>query len=78
MLHVADNHGEADDHLPPGKGDIDWPRVLADLTRISFSGALILEMSGHGAGDAQERLRDAQEARAFLQNLNEKKDGCNS
>jgi hypothetical protein len=31
MVHAHDNHGNGDEHLPPGKGYIDWSRVLTEL-----------------------------------------------
>ncbi|MDP8224385.1 MAG: sugar phosphate isomerase/epimerase family protein [Candidatus Lernaella stagnicola] len=30
-LHVHDNFGIDDDHLPPGEGNIDWPATLSTL-----------------------------------------------
>jgi sugar phosphate isomerase/epimerase len=30
-LHVHDNFGSADDHLPPGRGNIDWPATLSSV-----------------------------------------------
>ena len=32
-IHVSDNHGEWEDHLPPGTGVIDLKRTFADLRR---------------------------------------------
>ncbi len=42
-LHVNDNRGSSDDHLPPGQGKIDWPPWLDALRRSRFSGAFLLE-----------------------------------
>lgn len=41
--HVHDNEGRADSHKPPGEGTIDWPAWFATLTRIGYSGPIMLE-----------------------------------
>ena len=28
-VHIHDNHGEKDEHLPPYEGSIDWPAAIA-------------------------------------------------
>lgn len=43
-IHLHDNHGESDEHLVPGDGTIDWPRVVHTLDRIGFDGTAILEV----------------------------------
>ncbi len=47
-LHLHDNHGELDEHLVPGEGNVDWPRVLGVLEDIGFSGTAVLEMRQSG------------------------------
>jgi len=42
-LHLHDNHGDRDDHLLPGEGTVDWPRMLGVLENIGFSGTAVLE-----------------------------------
>jgi len=42
-VHLHDNHGESDEHLIPGEGTIDWPRVLRTLEEIGFTGTAVLE-----------------------------------
>lgn len=69
MMHAADNHGEGDDHLPPGKGDIDWARIVEALSRIGFMGPIILELSGREGDDPQARLHEAVEARHYIREL---------
>lgn len=64
MLHVNDNRGDRDDHLPPGEGHIDWPFLVRQLIRWRFEGPLILELAGQGSPD--EILRRAREARTRL------------
>jgi sugar phosphate isomerase/epimerase len=51
LLHLNDNHGAYDDHLPPGEGAIDWPAVIAGLRQAAYAGVLMLEVAGR-ADDA--------------------------
>lgn len=68
MLHANDNAGRWDQHLPPGKGGLDWKRLISRLADLSFRGGIILELaSTTGGGSAQALLREAQQARVFLQ-----------
>jgi sugar phosphate isomerase/epimerase len=67
MVHASDNLGKGDDHLPPGKGTIDWDGLLAHLARIEFAGTLILELSGRQP--QSEVLAEAQQARRFLREI---------
>jgi len=45
-VHVSDNDGESDQHLPIGDGGIDWSRVMALLRGIGFSGWVVVESYG--------------------------------
>jgi sugar phosphate isomerase/epimerase len=47
-LQGSDNRGHTDDHLPPGDGVIDWPRVLLSLERAGYTGVFMLEVAGNG------------------------------
>ena len=64
-LHLHDNLGErlsngrilidADRHLAPGEGVLDWPAIVAALADVRYQGPLALELSGrvhHRAGRA--------------------------
>jgi sugar phosphate isomerase/epimerase len=42
-VHLADNHGEHDDHLAPGEGTIDWPVLLRAIAATGFRGPYVLE-----------------------------------
>ena len=42
-MHVSDNHGAMDQHLPVGDGSIDWGRVVRATKGIGFSGWLVVE-----------------------------------
>ncbi len=67
MLHVHDNQGKCDDHLPPGEGDINWPAFFEALSAIPFRGEMVLEVAGNG--DPFQLLERARQSVAFLKNL---------
>lgn len=69
VIHVNDNLGSSDDHLPPGKGCINWNRVLFELSETNFHGGLILELSGSRALDMKDTLQEARQSRLFLRNI---------
>lgn len=66
MVHASDNRGHGDDHLPPGDGEIDWPRFLDQLAQHHFKGTLILEIAGDENRNAGEILEGAKRARRYL------------
>jgi len=43
-VHIHDNHGEKDEHLPPGEGDINFKPIMRALKEIGYGGRLILEL----------------------------------
>lgn len=43
-IHISDNHGLREEHLPPGQGIIDLPAVYHTLTAAGFTGPCNLEM----------------------------------
>lgn len=45
-VHIQDNHGDADEHLLPFMGNVDWYMVTDVLAEIGFEGALSLEAGG--------------------------------
>lgn len=69
LVHVNDNRGQHDDHLPPGEGYIDWPWLMGELRRCHFSGTLILELSSHENESVADMLGRARHARDFLNRL---------
>jgi sugar phosphate isomerase/epimerase len=71
LVHLNDNRGDRDEHLPPGDGHIDWPRVLHELHRCQFSGTLILELSLRENESVQSMLERARRSRDYLLNLME-------
>ncbi|SDF35260.1 Sugar phosphate isomerase/epimerase [Thermus arciformis] len=54
-LHLHDNHGRKDDHLPVGAGSVPW-EALAPLLR-GFSGTAALEVGGKEGGVRQSARR---------------------
>lgn len=38
MLHFHDNHGSYDQHLIPGQGNVNWPKVFEALDEIGYDG----------------------------------------
>jgi sugar phosphate isomerase/epimerase len=43
-IHMSDNFGKQDNHLPIGAGIIDYPNILKALSATSFNGAITLEV----------------------------------
>jgi sugar phosphate isomerase/epimerase len=67
MVHAHDNNGKGDEHLPPGKGYIDWSRVLNELDGTGFGGGFILELAS--MADMQLMLVEARKAKRFLREI---------
>ena len=42
-IHVSDNHGKLEDHLPPGEGSIDLPAAMQAIADAGYAGPLNLE-----------------------------------
>jgi sugar phosphate isomerase/epimerase len=66
-VHLHDNHGEKDEHLPPYTGIIDWPAAvkLLKTTPEAANLPIVLELkdkSGHDAPVAKELLDSARES----------------
>ncbi|MDE1870103.1 MAG: sugar phosphate isomerase/epimerase [Candidatus Micrarchaeota archaeon] len=43
-LHMHDNHGKQDEHLPLGKGSINFPKVAKLLKKIDYDSTITLEV----------------------------------
>ena len=65
MLHVNDNLGDHDSHLPPGEGAIDWISLIRQLRQWRFHGPLILELADSHESPAR-LMEQARNARAYL------------
>lgn len=44
-VHLHDNTGQHDEHLPLGQGSLDWSRALASLEQTGYKGAVVLELA---------------------------------
>ena len=55
QLHIHDNDGITDQHLPPGEGKINWDSFRTVLKEIEFSGPLIYE--GYGGLEGIEKFK---------------------
>lgn len=66
VLHLHDNQGDWDAHLPPGQGRIDWADFFAALTEVDFDGVLSLETAPSGGYDD---ARFEEESRRLCQRL---------
>jgi sugar phosphate isomerase/epimerase len=60
-LHIHDNHGERDEHLLPGRGNIAWQEVMQALRETNYSGVFMYELG---------RAEDLGEVRANFEALN--------
>ncbi|MCE5186793.1 MAG: sugar phosphate isomerase/epimerase [Planctomycetaceae bacterium] len=69
MIHVNDNSGTADDHVPPGQGKIDWKQFILDLRTINFTGVLILELSPGQFTQKEQLLKMAMDSVHYLRDL---------
>ncbi|NMB13018.1 MAG: sugar phosphate isomerase/epimerase [Firmicutes bacterium] len=52
-LHINDNGGTLDLHLPPPYGTIDWPQFVSSLAEVGYRGPLILETIAWHSGLAR-------------------------
>lgn len=64
-LHICDNHGGADEHLPPLAGTIEWESFMKVLREVRYSGDFTFEVIYRGSG-LPHRLYDL-----FLETLYE-------
>jgi sugar phosphate isomerase/epimerase len=61
-VHLSDNRGHEDDHMPLGAGRIDWPRALRLLKERGYDGTLTLEVF---AQDRDYLLHSAEKVRRW-------------
>lgn len=58
-VHANDNHGQRDDHLPPGLGRIDWKDIASSLRAVNFGGWIMLELACPPASEMNHYFADA-------------------
>ncbi|NMA47505.1 MAG: sugar phosphate isomerase/epimerase [Lentisphaerae bacterium] len=66
--HLQDNHGQHDDHLPPGRGSsINWQETWQALNDVGYQGVRIVEITDCPANRPANAKQDTQDAFNFLQ-----------
>ncbi|MEW5895925.1 MAG: sugar phosphate isomerase/epimerase family protein [Candidatus Omnitrophota bacterium] len=68
LIHAHDNYGKHDDHLPPGKGRIDWKYFLREAAESGFNGGLIIELN-KGDKSTEKILEEARHSRALMREI---------
>jgi sugar phosphate isomerase/epimerase len=59
-LHLNDNDGQNDRHLPPGDGSVDWKCVAQLLATLRYTGCVLHELMPNGR-EPRDLLRTAME-----------------
>ncbi|MDX9981433.1 MAG: sugar phosphate isomerase/epimerase family protein [Lentisphaeria bacterium] len=67
--HLQDNFGKRDDHLPPGKGTIDWVATRDALLEVRYQGMFMVEISDCPPEREPLPREDTQAAHDFLHKL---------
>ena len=63
-VHASDNDGQTNQHLAPGKGNVDWDGVFLALKKHAFSGYVAVDVGNVPNLDAQYK-----KSKAFLEKL---------
>jgi sugar phosphate isomerase/epimerase len=63
-VHASDNDGQTNQHLAPGKGNVDWDGVFLALKKHAFSGYVAVDVGNVPNLDAQYK-----KSKAFLESL---------
>lgn len=66
-VHLNDNHGVADDELPPGEGEIDWRNFFGRLGESNLSPLVTIEVGGFDATEAAIRYLKAHQYYPFCE-----------
>ena len=69
-VHFSDNRGKADNHMPLGVGNIDWPDAVATLKNTDYDGTITLEVF---CDDPQLRFHYLDLSRRYVMKLWHKK-----
>ncbi len=60
-VHLHDNRAQGDEHLPLGRGTLDWRRCVAVLEELGFEGTVILEVPDpRGLAESVELIADGE------------------
>lgn len=60
-IHIDDNHGQRDEHLIPGDGEIDFLPFLEALEGVGYSGYLVAELGFGYTIDPDQAVQDTME-----------------
>ncbi|NJP05604.1 MAG: sugar phosphate isomerase/epimerase [Chloroflexaceae bacterium] len=63
-VHLSDNRGRNDDHIPLGTGSIDWPRAIRLIRKTGYDHTITLEVF---SADRDYLLLSAQKVRTWWQ-----------
>jgi sugar phosphate isomerase/epimerase len=63
-VHAADNDGQTNQHLTPGKGTVDWDGVFGALKKHGYAGHVAVDVGHVPDLDVQYK-----ESKAFLETL---------
>lgn|SRR3989338_1019156 len=63
-IHVSGNHGKHDEHLPIGKGNINWNAMLGAVKRVGYDSTISLEVFT----SPKDRLADIPKLRKIWDN----------
>ena len=67
-VHVHDNHGEKDEHLPPYDGTIDWSAAIPLLKSAPVQNIpIVLELKEKFGSDAASAAEQLAAARAAIE-----------
>lgn len=63
-IHAHDNHGGHDEHLAVGDGIIDWESLVAELTKVNWTGVMMIEIireagAARGIKRSESRIKNA-------------------
>ena len=67
-VHLSDNHGAWEDHLPPGEGVINYPEVLQALRANGYAGPWNLELHPEPGGATIEWLKNVKRKFDLIRN----------
>jgi sugar phosphate isomerase/epimerase len=72
-VHLHDNHGEKDEHLPPYAGNIDWPAAIKLLKTAPDGDKLpiVLELKEKTGPDAPAAIQLLESARTAMDKFEE-------
>ncbi|MDM8517160.1 sugar phosphate isomerase/epimerase family protein [Desulfobacterales bacterium HSG16] len=56
-IHVSDNFGQDDDHLPIGGAVIDFPKVIKEIKKIGYNDTITLEIFTEDRKDLKKSLK---------------------